>query len=174
MVFVSIDGHSGAGKSTLAGILSTRLGASVVHIDDFSGLESSAVWWNGVIKAVFEPVAAGARHVTFTPASWGPGHHLGPITIPVTPIMLLEGVSSSRSEFDVYIGLRFYVDTPMDVCLARGIARDTARGRSKEAFVHMWHEWLDEELEFTPDTSRSRAAPKRQSRSTAREQVIGA
>ena len=111
-----------------------------------------------MIKAVFEPVAAGAGDVTFTPASWGPGHHPGPISIPVTPIMVLEGVSSSRSEFDAYIGFRFFVDTPMDVCLARGIERDMVLGKNREDVVHMWREWLDEEIEFMErDDPRSKA-----------------
>ena len=32
---IAIDGRSGAGKTTLSQILSERLGASVVHMDDF-------------------------------------------------------------------------------------------------------------------------------------------
>jgi uridine kinase len=110
-VFVAIDGHGGSGKSTLADLLGTQLGATVVHIDEFAGWDNRD-WWPEVIDRVFGPVSEGASIVTYQPSSWGENHHPEPVTKPVTPIMILEGVSSSRTEFADYIGFRIFVDTP--------------------------------------------------------------
>ena len=76
-------------------------------------------------------------------------HHPQPIKDqPVTEIMILEGVSSSRQEFDEYISYRIFVDTPKDVCLERGIARDMGTGKSKDELTKMWQDWFTEESKY--------------------------
>ncbi len=62
--------------------------------------------------------------------------------------MILEGVSSSRGEFDDFISYRIFVDTPKDICLERGVNRDTGTGKSKEELTKMWEEWFDEEATY--------------------------
>jgi uridine kinase len=59
--------------------------------------------------------------------------------------MILEGVSSSRSEFRDYTSLSIFVDTPKDVCLERGVRRDTGTGKSVEELTKIWEEWFIEE-----------------------------
>jgi uridine kinase len=146
-VFVAIDGHGGSGKSTLAELLGTQLGATVVHIDEFAGWDNQD-WWPEVIDRVFGPTSEGAAIVTYQPSSWGENHHPETVTKPVTPIMILEGVSSSRTEFADYIGFRIFVDTPAEVCLERGIARDTASGEDEAVVRRQWQDWFAEEIQY--------------------------
>ncbi|MEM6898891.1 MAG: hypothetical protein AAF583_03850 [Pseudomonadota bacterium] len=147
-MFVAIDGHGGSGKSTLADLLGETLQASIIHIDDFAGIDSPPGWWSNVIAQVFEPVSAGAESIAYQPESWGEDHHPQAVTLPVTPIMILEGVSSSRSKFADFIGFRVFVDTPKEICLERGIERDTGAGLREEDVERMWAEWFAEEEEY--------------------------
>jgi len=148
-MFIAVDGHGGSGKSTLAKWLSEKLGAELIHTDDFSGWDNPLNWWPNVIEKVFKPIAGGATRLSYQPASWWENHHPEPIkNQPVTPVMILEGVSSSRKEFDDYISLRIFVDTPKDVCLERGIERDTGTGKSKDELTQMWEDWFAEEDKY--------------------------
>ena len=147
-VFVAIDGHGGSGKSTFAELLGERLKASVIHIDDFAGIDSPPSWWSKIIERVFMPVSTGAKTITYKPESWDDSHHPEPVTLPVTPIIILEGVSSSRSEFIEFVGFRIFVDTPKDICLKRGIERDTGANLSQGEVERMWQAWFAEEDEY--------------------------
>lgn len=148
-IFIVVDGHAGSGKSTLAKWLSEKLGAEIVHTDDFAGWDNPLNWYPNVIKEVFEPIRGGSTLLSYQPASWWENHHPAPVeNQPVTPIMILEGVSSARKEFDDYIGYRIYVDTPKDVCLERGVQRDTVTGKSKEELTKMWEDWFAEEENY--------------------------
>jgi uridine kinase len=148
-IFLTVDGHGGSGKSTLAKKLGEKLGAEVIHTDDFAGWDNPLNWWPNVIEEVFTPIAGGATALSYQPASWWENHHPEAIeNQPVTPVMILEGVSSSRKDFDNYVSLRIFVDTPKDVCLGRGVERDTGTGKSKEELTKMWEDWFKEEDEY--------------------------
>lgn len=62
--------------------------------------------------------------------------------------MILEGVSSSRKEFRRYIGLSFFVETPVEICLKRGVERDLVTGKSEEELLKIWGEWIEEENRY--------------------------
>lgn len=145
-LFIAVDGHGGSGKSTLAKWLSEKLGAEIIHTHDFAGWDNPLNWYPNVIKQVFEPIKGGVSTLSYQPASWWENHHPAPIeNQPATPIMILEGVSSSRSEFRDYISLSIFVDTPKDVCLERGVNRDTGTGKGIEELTKIWEEWFAEE-----------------------------
>lgn len=145
-LFIAVDGHGGSGKSTLAKWLSEKLGAEIIHTHDFAGWDNPLNWYPNVIKQVFEPIKGGVSTLSYQPASWWENHHPDPIeNQPATPIMILEGVSSSRSEFRDYISLSIFVDTPKDVCLERGVNRDTGTGKGIEELTKIWEEWFAEE-----------------------------
>ena len=148
-LFIAIDGHGGSGKSSLAEWVSEKLDAEIIHTDDFSGWNNPLNWWLAVVNQVFEPIKSGATTLSYQPASWWENHHPVPvINQPVTPIMILEGVSSSRKEFDEYLSLRIFVDTPKEICLARGIQRDTSTGKPIVELTEMWKNWFAKEDEY--------------------------
>lgn len=156
VTFIAVDGHGGSGKSTLAKLLAEKLSAKIIHTDDFAGWDNPLNWWPNVIKEVFKPIENGAKSLSYQPASWWENHHPEPIKDqPVTEIMILEGVSSSRKEFDDYISYRIFVDTPKDICMKRGVERDSGTGKSKEELTKLWEDWLAEE-----DTYMQRDNPK--------------
>ncbi|MCA9361671.1 AAA family ATPase [Candidatus Kaiserbacteria bacterium] len=138
VIFIAVDGHGGSGKSTLAELLSKKLNAEIIHTDDFAGWDNPLNWYPNVIKEIFEPISNGTKTLSYQPASWWENHHPEPVTNqPVTDIMILEGVSSSRREFRDRISFSIFVDTPKEICLHRGIERDTGTGKSKEELTKM-------------------------------------
>jgi uridine kinase len=62
--------------------------------------------------------------------------------------MILEGVSSSQRELRDYISLKIFVDTPKDICLGRGIERDSITGKTKEELTAMWVGWREAEDKY--------------------------
>ncbi len=149
VLFIAIDGHGGSGKSTLAALLSKHLNAELLHTDDFAGWDNPLDWWPKVVKQVFLPIQNGATSLSYQPSSWWANHHPEPITEQrVTPVMLLEGVTSSRKEFADFISLRIYVDTPIEVCLERGLARDLSTGKSRTELTALWQGWFAAEAEY--------------------------
>lgn len=149
VTFIAVDGHGGSGKSTLADILAEKLRVQIIHTDDFAGWDNPLNWYQNVIEKVFEPITNGAKALSYQPASWWENHHPKPVVNqPVTDIMILEGVSSSRKEFRDYISFSIFVDTPKEICLQRGVERDSGTGKSKEEITDMWEKWFEEEDEY--------------------------
>ena len=143
-VFISVDGHGGSGKSTFAQKLAHQLGAQVIHIDDFTGQDAADDWYKSLLTNVIEPALAGAVTLSYSRAKWWPEHHPDPVVNqPVTPIMIIEGVCSSRNELREYLSLKVFVDTPRAICIERGLARDRGMGGKSDAeIVALWKQWL--------------------------------
>ena len=148
-LFIAVDGHGGSGKSTLATWLAEKIPAQVVQQDDFASGDNPLNWWPLVIERVFAPIQNRARTLSYPRSKWWENHYPEPvIDQPVTPVMILEGVSSSRKEFRDYISLSIFVDTPKKVCLQRGIERDGSTGKTKEELEKVWQGWFDEEDKY--------------------------
>lgn len=141
---VAIDGHGGSGKSTLAQALAERLGAEIIHTDDFASWDNPVNWWPLVIEHVFEPIAQGARTLNYPRSKWWEDHHPEPaVDQPVTPILILEGVTALRKEFRPYVDFGVFVETPVELCLQRGFERDRGMdGKADEEIRAMWRAWL--------------------------------
>lgn len=140
---VAVDGHGGSGKSTLAAKLAKELNTEIIHTDDFASWDNPKNWWPNLRDAVLEPIKQGAKTLSYQPSSWAPDHHPEPVKDqPVTSIVILEGVGSSRKEFRPYLSYTVWVDTPKDVCIARGIERDGENMRNQ------WEEWWAAEEEY--------------------------
>jgi uridine kinase len=149
VMLIAIDGHGGSGKSALAELLSQKLSAQIIHQDNFASWDNPLNWWPKLIKQVFEPIETGANTLSYERSKWWENHHPEPaIDEPVTPIMILEGVSSLRKEFRDYISLSIFVDTPIEICLKRGLARDSGTGKPKEEIRKLWEQWLKDENEY--------------------------
>jgi uridine kinase len=145
---IGIDGHGGSGKSTLATYVGGRLGAEIVHTDDFASWENPKHWWPLVIERIFEPLKVGARSLSYPRSQCWPGHQPEPvIDQPVTAALILEGVGSLRREFRPHLSVALFVDAPREVCIERGIARDAAMG-TEAAVLERWNGWFDDELGY--------------------------
>ncbi|KZZ60802.1 MAG: uridine kinase [Oleiphilaceae bacterium] len=62
------------------------------------------------------------------------------IVIEPTPIVVVEGILLfTHTDLCEVLDLKFFVDTPLDICLLRRIQRDTIeRGRSVESVIHQY------------------------------------
>jgi uridine kinase len=145
---IGIDGHGGSGKSTLAALLSGRLGAAVVHTDDFASWDNPKDWWPLVMERIFEPLKSGQRTLSYPRSQWWPGHKNDPVVDQlVTDALILEGVGSLRREFRQFLSVAIFVDAPREICIERGITRDAAMG-TKEEVLQRWNRWFDDELGY--------------------------
>jgi uridine kinase len=155
--FIAVDGHGGSGKSTLAKALAEKIGGEIIHTDDFASFDNPINWWPLVIERVFDPIKNGAKVLNYPRSKWWVEHNPEPvIDQPVTDYIILEGVSSLRKEFRQYLDFGIFVDTPKDVCLKRGVARDKGNdGKTDDEIATMWNEWLRDE-----DAYMSRDDPK--------------
>ncbi len=144
---IAIEGHGGCGKSTLALLFADKLEAQIIHTDDFSGWDNPLNWWPLVIERVFEPIKQGQKLLNYPRSKWWDNHNPEPvINQPVTAFMILEGVGSLRKEFRPYISYGIFVDTPLEVCLQRGLERDKGQdGKSDEEIKAMWEQWYKNE-----------------------------
>jgi energy-coupling factor transporter ATP-binding protein EcfA2 len=153
---VAIDGPSGAGKSTFAGHLARVLdGAPVIEIDDFVSWGDLAGWWPRLEDQVLGPLLAGGNAV-YQQRDWDNdplGDGLGGWkTVPPAPVVILEGVTSSRHAVADRLTLAVWVDAPADLRLERGLARDGERMRDS------WIDWMRrEDAFFARDHTRERA-----------------
>lgn len=159
-LFIAIDGRGGSGKSTLAEWLSEKLDAQLVRTDDFASWDNPFDWWPLAIERVFQPIRNGAKTLDYPRSKWWENHYPKlAVDQPVSDIMILEGVSSSRKEFQDYISLAIFVDTPKDICLERGMERDSrSTGKTKDELKQMWEGWFEGEDNYLQrDQPRQRA-----------------
>jgi uridine kinase len=134
-VFVGIDGFGAAGKSRLADAIAGDVPrATIVHIDDFAGPNVAEWDWTRFGDQVVTPLLSdlSARY-----QAWDWRRDVaGPwVDVPPGRVVIVEGVSSTRSEADVPWDLTIWVDAPYETRLARAIARDGEAMRSR---------WLDD------------------------------
>lgn len=147
-LFLSIDGHGGSGKSTLANTLATYIDAEIIHTDDFASMDNPKNWWPKLVQSIFVPVESGASVLNYERSKWWTNHAPQPVVDQrVSKVMILEGVGSSQLALRKYLGLSIFVDTPVSICLQRGIARDRCNNAgSEEEITKHWEQWIREEL----------------------------
>ena len=138
---VAIDGRSASGKTTFAKTLAHTLKTPLIHTDDIAWHHSFFDWWPLLEKHILKPFKAG-QVVNWTPEIWTTKGRSGAIVVPVTTILVAEGVSSSRLELSNYIDLAIWIETPSRVAEKRGLERD---GPEKSDF---WFEWQAAEIPF--------------------------
>jgi uridine kinase len=141
---IAIDGHGGSGKSTLADTLGQHYGAEILHTDDFASWENPVDWWPLLIERALKPIARGDRTLTYPRTQWwASGEAPVDAVQPVTPIMILEGVTALRVEFRPWISFGIFVETPAEICLQRGFERDRGMdGKSDAEIIDMWRKWM--------------------------------
>ncbi|WP_324277611.1 hypothetical protein [Blastococcus brunescens] len=74
------------------------------------------------------------------------------MTVPVRPVLVVEGCGSSLRALDPWTTLRLWVEAPAALRLTRGLARDGAD------LAEEWQRWLvTEAAEFAREDTRARA-----------------
>jgi uridine kinase len=152
---VCIDGPAGSGKTTLAGALAEALGdAPVVHMDDL---------YQGWAQALGEPLASRVEawlllgweaglpgmHPRF---DWILGRYAEWVTVPVAPVVILEGCGSGSARIRERASLVVWVEAPTGLRLERGVERDGA------SLAPQWREWqAHEQAHFAADGTRADA-----------------
>jgi uridine kinase len=142
---VGIDGPAGSGKSTLARALSERFGWPVLELDDFFSWVSFDSWWTRFEDQVVGPLLAG-RSIRYQVRDWAGdefGEGLGGWKrLEWAPVVVIEGVGSTRAAISDVLACRVWVDAPAAERLERGVARDG------EAHRALWLAYMDREEEF--------------------------
>jgi uridine kinase len=139
-VLVAIDGAGGAGKSTLAASIADQMeGSCIVCLDDFA--RPSVPGWDQdrFRHQVLGPLLAG-QDACYQRWDWPTDSGAEWHRVPAGSIVIIEGVSSTRSELAECWDLTIWVDTPRAIRLERGIQRDGEAMRSKWTDV-----WMPEE-----------------------------
>jgi uridine kinase len=149
---IAVDGYGGAGKSVLAAQLALILEAPVVHTDDFASWDSQFEWRARLLSEVLEPIARG-EEARYRRYDWDARELAEWLTLPVRPPhLIVEGVSSSRREFDPFLALRIWVEASADTRLRRGLERDG------DEMIDQWKTWMHaEEEHFAADDPLPRA-----------------
>ena len=150
---VAVDGPAGSGKTTAADRLGRELDAPVVHLDDlyegWSGLRTSL--WERLREQVLEPLAAGGP-AAYQRYDWNAGRFAEWVPVPATELLVIEGVGAAARPVEPWLALRVWVESPPDLRLQRGIARDGEDLRAQ------WLRWsTDEQEHFAADETRDRA-----------------
>lgn len=148
---VAIDGGGGAGKSTLAAALcSAWPGSAVIHTDDFAAWDNPMDWWPRLLDEALVPLYE-SRTARFQKNDWE-NHCLGEWETVTAPRVVIEGVSSSRSEFRPYLRYCIWIETGREERLRRGLERDG------EQALDLWRNWMVAEDEYMrTQTPRERA-----------------
>lgn len=154
---VCVDGPAGAGKTTLADALVDRFreeGASVqlVHMDDvyagWSGLKDGMATFE---RSVVAPLRIGQPGY-YRRYDWGRSTYAEEHEVEPCDVLVVEGVGSGATAYDEAITCLLWVETPRDLCLARGLARDG------EAMRDHWLAWrVEEERMFDQERTELRA-----------------
>ena len=149
---VAVDGPGGAGKSTFAARLAAAASdAPVIHTDDFASADNPINWWPRLLEQVISPLTRGLpAHYqrydwrTETLAEWH--------TVVPAPIVIIEGVSSARSEWAGQLSYVIWIETPRATRLAQAVDRDG------DDALDDWEHWMaEEDAHYARDPTRERA-----------------
>ncbi|MFD2092462.1 uridine kinase family protein [Blastococcus deserti] len=151
---VCLDGPAGSGKTTVAGRLATALGgaAALVHLEDLYAGWTITGAVARLEAGVLRPLAEG-RQGAFHRYDWAAERFAREATtVPVRPVLVVEGCGSSPRCLDRWTALRIWVEAPAELRVARGLARDGAD------LAPQWRRWqVTEATEFTREGTRARA-----------------
>ena len=151
---VCIDGPAGSGKTTFAGRLAGALGADavVLHMDDLYAGWTLTGGGARLAAGVLRPLAHG-RPGAYHRYDWAAGRFLADAeAVPCTPVLVVEGCGSSPRVLDPWTSLRVWVEAPLALRTARGLARDGI------ALEGHWRRWQEEEAAvFCAEDTRARA-----------------
>ena len=139
-VLIGVDGRAGSGKTTLADAIAAALAAAVVvHVDDFAGPLVPEWDWPRLRAQVLEPLLAG-RAGRYQRWEWNREEPAEWHDVPAGGVLVVEGVSSTRSELAAPWDLQVWVDAPRDLRLRRAVERD-----GQDMLAHWLEVWMPSE-----------------------------
>jgi Cytidylate kinase len=154
---VCVDGPAGSGKTTVAAALAEDLAAvglttSILHLDDlYEGWSGMDGVWDRLAEQVLRPLEQG-RPGRWQRYDWETGQFAEWIDLPVPECLVVEGCGSAPRRVDGSCALIAWVEVPIDLRLARGLARDGEHMRDH------WVRWMADEAEvFATEGTRDRA-----------------
>ncbi|TMR94256.1 uridine kinase family protein [Nonomuraea basaltis] len=150
---VAVDGPAGAGKTTYAGKLAAALGCQVIHSDDFPvpWEEGPGRWFHALDEQVLRPLQQGLPG-GFRRYDWVRGEYAEHVTVPVAPVLVIEGVGVARASAAHLPAFTVWLEAPEPVRLARVLERDGSELEPR------WREWFAAERAwFAEDRTRDRA-----------------
>ena len=148
---VAVDGPGGAGKSVFADRLARALGGPVIHTDDFASWDNPHNWWPRLEHQVLGPLERG-EPVRYQCWDWVENRLGEWLDVPGSDVVIVEGVSSSRSAAKDRLTMAIWLESPREVRLKRGIERDG------ESMRPAWDRWMaEEDAFFDSDRTRERA-----------------
>ena len=145
-LLVAIDGHSCAGKSTLASDIAAATGAAIVEGDDFYAVMSPSdreilspeegyrryFDWRRLRTALRSVQRSGQTR--YRRYDWASNKLDGWRVVHSARLVLVDGIYSSRRQLAEIYDLKVFVDTPIDTCRARALAR----GENQGGWVDRW------------------------------------
>jgi uridine kinase len=147
---VVVDGPSGAGKTTLAYALAGTLPVELVHTDDLlDGWDDQFTYWDRLERLILRPIRE-VRPGRYQAYDWFAGRFAGDfIEVPVTEVLVVEGVGAARAQVRPEASLSIFVDAPPEVRQLRSLARD---GAAMQVHLRDWRR--REDLHFGADATR--------------------
>lgn len=128
---VTIDGPAGSGKTTLANELASELRdangvMSIIHMDElYEG------WTDALDQKLFDRIEAwiltpirNGLAPKFLRYDWYQGKYADWSELPLTPIVIIEGVGSGHSELRKYVSRAIWVEADDHLLLDRVVQRD--------------------------------------------------
>lgn len=120
----------------------------MLHLDDIASHEELFGWSGRLLAQVIEPLAHGEQ-ASYRPYDWRARRFGAPRTVPVAPVILVEGVGAGRRALRPYLARLLWMELPAEEAWARGRERD---GAEQSEF---WGGWVEaERRHFAEDPSR--------------------
>lgn len=159
---ICIDGRGASGKTTLAQFLHAVLtGFELVHGDDYFEPHDDPITWGDFNEARFDAdvlsrIRAGDPRISVRPFDFPRGRIGAERPLTIERGLLLERWFGLG--LDAPWDIRIWVETPPEVCLARGLARDGAHALGERARVTWETIWQPREERYIHETAPTRTA----------------
>jgi uridine kinase len=146
-LLVGIDGAGGSGKSTLAATLTDK----IVATDDFVTAPWEWYDFDRLRRDVLDPLRRD-EDARYQRMDWNDGELREWHAIEPGGVVAVEGVAALDQRLRDAYDYRIWVETPQEICFARGLERDGA------AALPLWEAWSEKEQQYWAEQSPRESA----------------